>query len=154
MPKTLVWAVLDLDITHATNGDATNGVRFTQLERQRLRRLSARGRGRLGLSVVLCDVQTPWERCADVYGPQKGADREMVRRLAERLDALAGELPRDPRGVPMTGAAGGLSGGLWAGLGAELVPGAPYVLDTVGFDQRLRQAAAVIVGEGRMDEQR
>jgi glycerate 2-kinase len=54
----------------------------------------------------------------------------------------------------MTGAAGGLSGGLWAGLGAELVPGAPYVLDTVGFDQRLRQAAAVIVGEGRMDEQR
>ena len=31
---TLVWAVLDLYITHATNG-----VRFTQLERQRLRRI-------------------------------------------------------------------------------------------------------------------
>jgi putative transposase len=31
---TLVWAVLDLYITHATNG-----VRFTQLERQRLRRM-------------------------------------------------------------------------------------------------------------------
>jgi hypothetical protein len=30
---TLVWAVLDLYITHATNG-----VRFTQLERQHLRR--------------------------------------------------------------------------------------------------------------------
>jgi putative transposase len=35
---TLVWAVLDFYITHATNG-----VRFTQLERQRLRRLRYEG---------------------------------------------------------------------------------------------------------------
>jgi putative transposase len=35
---TLVWAVLDLYITHATNG-----VRFTQLERQRLRRIRHAG---------------------------------------------------------------------------------------------------------------
>jgi glycerate kinase len=103
--------------------------------------------------VVLCDVQTPWERCAEIYGPQKGADPEMVRRLAERLDAYARELPRDPRGVAMTGAAGGLSGGLWAGLGAALEPGAPYVLDAVRFDERLRGAAGVIAGEGRIDEQ-
>jgi glycerate kinase len=103
--------------------------------------------------VVLCDVQTPWDRCAEVFGPQKGADPAMVQRLAARLDAYAAELPRDPRGVPMTGAAGGLAGGLWAGLGAELVPGAPYVLDAVGFDERLRAADAVIVGEGRIDEQ-
>ena len=103
--------------------------------------------------VVLCDVQTPWERCAEIYGPQKGADAEMVRRLAERLDAYANELSRDPRGVAMTGAAGGLSGGLWAGLGAALEPGAPYVLDAVRFDERLRGAAGVIAGEGRIDEQ-
>ena len=103
--------------------------------------------------VVLCDVQTPWELCAEIYGPQKGADPAMVRRLAQRLDALAAELRRDPRGVPMTGAAGGLSGGLWAGLGAALEPGAPYVLDTVRFDERLRGALGVIAGEGRIDEQ-
>jgi glycerate 2-kinase len=103
--------------------------------------------------VVLCDVQTPWERCAEIYGPQKGADPEMVRRLAARLDTYAAELPRDPRGVAMTGAAGGLSGGLWAGLGAALEPGAPYVLDAVRFDERLRGAAGVIAGEGRIDEQ-
>jgi glycerate 2-kinase len=102
---------------------------------------------------VLCDVQTPWERCAEIYGPQKGADPDMVRRLAERLDAYATELPRDPRGVSMTGAAGGLSGGLWAGLGAALEPGAPYVLDAVRFDERLRGSAGVIAGEGRIDEQ-
>jgi glycerate kinase len=103
--------------------------------------------------VVLCDVQTPWERCAEIYGPQKGADAEMVRRLEERLDVYARELPRDPRGVAMTGAAGGLSGGLWAGLGAALEPGAPYVLDAVRFDERVRGAAGVIAGEGRIDEQ-
>ena len=103
--------------------------------------------------VVLCDVTTPWERCAEIYGPQKGADPDMVRRLTARLDAYAAELPRDPRGKPMTGAAGGLSGGLWAGLGAALEPGAPYVLDAVRFDERLRGAAGVIVGEGRIDEQ-
>jgi glycerate kinase len=103
--------------------------------------------------VVLCDVQTPWERCAAIYGPQKGADPDMVRRLEARLDALAEELPRDPRGVPMTGAAGGLSGGLWAGLGAELLPGAPHVLDVVRFDERLREASGCVAGEGRIDEQ-
>jgi glycerate 2-kinase len=108
------------------------------------------GRSRI---VVLCDVQTPWERCAEIYGPQKGADPPMVARLAERLDAYAAELPRDPRGVPMTGAAGGLSGGLWAGLGAALEPGAPYVLDAARFDARLRDALGVIAGEGRIDEQ-
>ena len=103
--------------------------------------------------VVLCDVQTTWEDCPRIYGPQKGATPEMVGRLEQRLDALAAELPRDPRGVPMTGAAGGLSGGLWAGLGASLEPGAPYVLDAVRFDERLRRAVAAIAGEGQIDEQ-
>jgi len=55
--------------------------------------------------------------------------------------------------VPMTGAAGGLSGGLWAGLGASLEPGAPYVLDALRFGERLQGSAAVIAGEGRIDEQ-
>ena len=53
----------------------------------------------------------------------------------------------------MTGAAGGLSGGLWARLHAALEPGAPYVLDAVRFDERLRGCAGVIAGEGRIDEQ-
>ena len=53
----------------------------------------------------------------------------------------------------MTGAAGGLSGGLWAALGAELVPGAAFVLDALRFDERLKRAGAVITGEGKLDEQ-
>jgi len=53
----------------------------------------------------------------------------------------------------MTGAAGGLAGGLWAALGAHLVPGAAFVLGVVGFDGRLERASAVITGEGRLDAQ-
>jgi glycerate kinase len=103
--------------------------------------------------VVLTDVRTPWERAPAVFGPQKGADAAMVARLEQRLDELAGRLPRDPRGVPMTGAAGGLSGGLWAAHGAVLEPGAPWILDALDFDTRMRAARAVVTGEGKLDEQ-
>jgi glycerate kinase len=101
--------------------------------------------------VVLCDVRTPWERAAEVFGPQKGADPESVKRLARRLRDRARRLPRDPRGVPMTGAAGGLAGGLWATFGAKLEPGARVVLDALGFDARARASRAVVTGEGRLD---
>jgi glycerate kinase len=103
--------------------------------------------------VVLCDVRTPFERAPAVYGPQKGADAVMVTRLEARFDALAARLPRDPRGVPLTGAAGGLSGGLWAALGATLEPGAPFLLGALDFDARMRAARAVVTGEGKLDEQ-
>lgn len=102
---------------------------------------------------VVCDVDTPWQDAPRIFAPQKGADAATVRRLEQRLDALAERAPRDPRGVPRTGAAGGLSGGLWAFRGAELLPGAAYVLDAAGFDARLSDAAVVVTGEGGLDEQ-
>jgi glycerate kinase len=102
---------------------------------------------------VLCDTTVPFERAAEVFAPQKGASAEEVSRLSDRLIALAGALPRDPRGRAMTGAAGGLSGGLWAAFGARLVPGAAAVLGLLGFDRRLELAEAVITGEGRLDSQ-
>ncbi len=102
---------------------------------------------------VLCDTSIPFERAAEVFGPQKGASPLQVESLTARLIAEAGALPRDPRGRAMTGAAGGLSGGLWAAFGAHLVPGAAFVLGVVGFDRRLEDASAVITGEGRIDAQ-
>ncbi|HEV3376281.1 MAG TPA: glycerate kinase, partial [Thermoleophilaceae bacterium] len=102
---------------------------------------------------VLCDVRTPFELAPSVYGPQKGADPRVVKRLEGRLDTLASTFRRDPRGQPMTGAAGGLSGGLWGGQGAHLLHGASFVLDAIGFDERMRAAAFVVTGEGRLDEQ-
>jgi glycerate kinase len=103
--------------------------------------------------VVLTDVRTVFEDAPKVFGPQKGADPEMVEKLRERLEQLAATLPRDPRGVPMTGAAGGLSGGLWAAHGAVLEPGAPFVLNALDFDARMRASRAVVTGEGKLDEQ-
>jgi glycerate kinase len=103
--------------------------------------------------VVLCDVRTPFEHAARVFGPQKGAGERDIVRLTKRLHAIARRLDRDPRGLAMTGAAGGLSGGLWAQFGAELVPGAAFVLDLLNFDQRMRASHAVVTGEGRLDQQ-
>ena len=103
--------------------------------------------------VVVCDVRTPWELAPSVFGPQKGADPATVKRLERRLARLAKAARRDPTGVPMTGAAGGLAGGLWASRGASLVPGAAFVLDAIGFDDRMRAARFVVTGEGRIDRQ-
>ena len=114
-----------------------------------------RDAGGLGGAVltVLWDVRTPFEQAAAVYAPQKGAGPGEVKRLTARLARVARGMARDPRGLPMTGAAGGLSGGLWAELGAELVAGASFILDRLDFDRRMRAARAVVTGEGRIDQQ-
>lgn len=101
--------------------------------------------------VVLCDVRTSFQDAARVFGPQKGASPDDVRRLTARLARQARALPHDPRGRPLTGAAGGLAGGLWAAFRADLVPGAAFVLDALGFDSRSRAARAVVTGEGCLD---
>ena len=102
---------------------------------------------------VLCDSREPFERAAEVFGPQKGADAGAIARLSARLQRVAGSFPRDPRGVPMGGCAGGFSGGLWACFDARLRSGADAVLDAVGFDMRAAEADRVVTGEGRLDAQ-
>jgi len=102
---------------------------------------------------VLCDVGCPFEHAASMFGPQKGADPATLVRLTKRLHRLADQLPRDPRGIDRTGAAGGLAGGLWAALGAQLVSGIDEILNLVGFDALLATATAVVTGEGRLDNQ-
>ena len=51
------------------------------------------------------------------------------------------------------GAAGGLGAAMIAFLGAELRPGIDLVIETVDLRSRLRDAAVVITGEGRIDAQ-
>ena len=130
----------------AAGGSATTDAGFGAIEAIR-----AHGGLRGARIVVLCDVRTPFEQAAARFGPQKGADEAAVALLSRRLEERAAELPRDPRGLPMTGAAGGLAGGLWAAFGARLEPGAPFVLDALGFDERMRAARFVITGEGQLD---
>jgi glycerate 2-kinase len=101
---------------------------------------------------AVCDVRTPWERAAPDFGPQKGADTDAVKRLSGQLARRARAMRKDPRGAPMTGCGGGISGALWSELGAELVAGPSYVLDAIGFDDHMRRAPFVVTGEGKLDE--
>jgi glycerate 2-kinase len=88
-----------------------------------------------------CDVSSPLLDAAYVFARQKGATAEQLDKLAERLQGLPD--------VPGSGAAGGL-GGAFAALGAELVPGAPLVLDELGFYPSGYDL--VVTGEGVVDE--
>lgn len=104
--------------------------------------------------LVACDVRTPFRDAAVVFGPQKGASPEQVVALTGRLDRLAAHYRQrygiDLAGIPGSGAAGGLGGGL-AALGARLVPGFGLVAEHTGLADAVRAADAVITGEGRLD---
>jgi len=76
--------------------------------------------------VVLCEPRAAWTRAAT-------------------------ELPRDPRGIPLTAAGGGLAGALWSHCDARLLAGAPFVLEQLDFLAHMSTARAVIVGEARLD---
>jgi len=101
--------------------------------------------------IVLADVSTPFELAANRFAAQKGADALTIGRLTARLHQQADGLVRDPRGVPMTGAGGGLAGGLWARYEASIVPGAAWVLEALDFERKLQRAQTVVTGEGRLD---
>ncbi|MDQ1123862.1 glycerate kinase [Microbacterium trichothecenolyticum] len=108
-----------------------------------------------GWVTVLTDTTVTFDDAARVFGPQKGADPEMVRRLGARLSMDAEEWTArfgiDVRGVPRTGAAGGLSGALHA-AGADLVDGAAYIAEVRDLDAAIAGADLVLTGEGAFDE--
>jgi glycerate 2-kinase len=108
--------------------------------------------------VALADVRTPLvgsDGAAPLFAPQKGATPAAVEQLAAGLERLAGAMAGHGRSDLADFAGGGAAGGLGAGLvffaHAELVPGAPWVLERVGFDAALANADVVITGEGAFD---
>ncbi len=109
---------------------------------------------------VMCDVENPLygpTGAAHIFGPQKGADEEMVERLDSGLRSLDAAFQRELglslAQMPGAGAAGGMGAGCVAFLGAELKSGIEAVLDMVEFDRTLEDADLVITGEGRIDSQ-
>lgn len=97
-------------------------------------------------TTVLCDTQATLVQAPRLFGPQKGALADDVAALAGRFAGAFPSLAKLPGG----GAAGGLGAAL-ASLGAELVPGARYVLRAIGFAQRAARADLVVTGEGTVD---
>jgi glycerate kinase len=99
--------------------------------------------------VVLCEKRSAWGAQPAASGAFATTPDE-PRHLRAAVSPAAG-LRRDPRGIAMTAAGGGLAGALWAAYDATLVPGPAFVLDQLDFDVRMRAARAVIVGEARLD---
>ncbi|MBQ7295365.1 MAG: glycerate kinase [Clostridia bacterium] len=109
---------------------------------------------------VLCDVKNPLygkNGAAYIYGPQKGANPNMVLFLDSGLLNLAKKsqeyLKKDFSQHEGAGAAGGLGFALVAFFGAELKRGIEAILDITHFEEKTKGADLVITGEGKMDEQ-
>lgn len=110
--------------------------------------------------IVACDVNNPLygpNGAAYIYGPQKGADDQMVEQLDSNLKHFASiiqaQLNMEVQDIPGAGAAGGLGAGLVAFAGAELKPGIDIVFDTVNFSKTIKDADLIITGEGKIDGQ-
>jgi glycerate kinase len=110
--------------------------------------------------VVASDVDNPLLRgrgAAAVFGPQKGASPDDVRRLDEGLarwaQVVAEAVGRDYAEQPGAGAAGGTGFAALALLNAELRPGIELILDMFRFPDTVIGADLVVTGEGSLDEQ-
>jgi len=109
---------------------------------------------------VLCDVDNPLcgeNGAAEIYGPQKGATPQMVKRLEIGLSHMAKlvreQLGKDIENIPGAGAAGGLAAGAVAFMNASIVSGIETVMARCNLRAELESADWVITGEGSFDHQ-
>ena len=161
------------DFIIGVGGSATNdggigmayglGYRFYDSEGQELEPIGAKkvsSKNKLDLSNVtirlITDVDNPLcglNGATYIFGGQKGLSPSQVKKvdqnMAQFYQGFAPEVPK----LAGSGAGGGMAAGMVAFAGAEIKSGIDFVLDCVDFDQRVKTADLVIVGEGRMDNQ-
>lgn len=111
---------------------------------------------------IACDVTNPFvgnEGASYIFGPQKGADSEMVQSLDKSLNHFAHIIEKE-KGVsihqlPGAGAAGGTAGGMLAFLNSKLKNGIDLVFDYVDVKSRLdyQRFDYIVTGEGKLDGQ-
>ena len=109
---------------------------------------------------VASDVSNPFTGITGaslVYGPQKGANEDMVFKLDKNLKHFAylikKILNKDIESIPGAGAAGGMGGGLLAFFDAELIPGFQLISRITGLEALIKNSHMVITGEGKIDNQ-
>lgn len=109
---------------------------------------------------VLCDVDNPvlGKRGATaVYAPQKGATKEMLPLLEEGMknfaDVAEKATGKSVRNSPGAGSGGGLGFGCMLLNNVTFLQGSEAVLQTVGFDELVKNVDLVITGEGKFDSQ-
>lgn len=110
--------------------------------------------------ITMCDIDNPMfgeQGAAYVFGPQKGADANMVQLLDQGLIHLSScieqSLGRFVSNIPGTGAAGGMGGGMIAFFNSSLQSGIETILDIAKFDSLIKDCDLVITGEGKIDTQ-
>lgn len=110
--------------------------------------------------IIASDVTNPLtgpNGASHVFGPQKGANEEMVEFLDKALshyaDILKRDLGKDLKQVPGAGAAGGLGAGLLAFTHSEMRSGVDIVVDYTDLKDKVKAADVVVTGEGQIDFQ-
>lgn len=109
---------------------------------------------------IAADVENPLfgpKGAAYVYGPQKGADKEMVALLDQGLrhfaSVIEAQFSRQVSSFAGSGAAGGVAAGLAAFFDVTMKKGVEVVLKANGLESQLSDADLIITGEGRIDDQ-
>jgi len=109
---------------------------------------------------ILSDVENTLlgiNGAARIFGPQKGADKAMVEKLEKIISAYKDKVNKYAgmaiENIEGGGAAGGIPASLSAFLNVEIVSGAGFILDKMGFTEALEQAQILITAEGKIDDQ-
>ena len=109
---------------------------------------------------VACDVTNPLcgsTGCSAVFGPQKGADSEMINMMDRWLKDYAllsrKYFPDVNESLSGAGAAGGLGFAFLTFLHATLESGIKIVLEETKLRDYVQNADIVVTGEGRLDGQ-
>lgn len=110
--------------------------------------------------LVACDVNNPLigeNGAARIYGPQKGATKEMVEILEKNLygfsQVVTEHFYKDYSNISGAGAAGGLGFALISFLNAKLIKGIDIVINETKLENHIKNADLIITGEGKIDKQ-
>ncbi len=109
---------------------------------------------------IACDVTNKLcgsDGCSAVYGPQKGADFEIIAQMdawMKKYALLAGKkFGGGNEKKEGAGAAGGLGFAFLTFTNAVLEPGIKLILEETGLENYIKEADIVVTGEGRLDGQ-
>lgn len=109
---------------------------------------------------IACDVTNPLcgaQGCSSIFGPQKGADEDMITKMDTWLSNYAtlatSVSEKADATIERTGAAGGLGFAFLAFTNATLEPGIDIILSEINIGKAISEADLVVTGEGRLDGQ-
>lgn len=109
---------------------------------------------------AMCDITNPLygeHGAAYVFAPQKGANKNLVKKLDKNLILLSNiikeKLNIDVSSVEGSGAAGGMGAGIIAFFGGKLTSGINTILDLFDFDSKIKDADFIFTGEGKINSQ-